>query len=146
MKNKDKASAFLGNGVPLAVWLLVLLFGLTCSAVAQTPVVPPPDTAQPKPPGVDAVIATYVPPGFSVEGPIVVLEMTPKTLSLLTAKESRPLVLKIEGMQISIRGADNKSLSLTDVKKGTTVYLSRKPGVNQMIIFVVPGKESPKNA
>lgn len=146
MKNKDIASSFFGNGVPRAVWLLVLLFGLTCSAVAQTPVVPPEAPDQPQPPSVYGLIASYVPLGFSVEGPVVVLGLTPKTISLLTGIESNPVVVKIEGKQVSVRDGNNKSLSLADVKKGTTVYLSRKPGVSQIIIFVVPGKESPKNA
>ncbi|MBI5572120.1 MAG: hypothetical protein HY914_19410 [Desulfomonile tiedjei] len=146
MKKKDVASAFLRNGIPLAIWLLVLLLGFTISAVAQKPVVPPAGTEKEAPPSPRAIIESYVPSGFSVEGPIVVLEITPKTLSLLTGIESRPLVLKIEGMQINVRDANNKSLSLGDIQKGTTVYLSRKPGTSQMFIFVVPRKESPKNA
>ena len=145
MKKKDVASAFLGNGVPLAVWLMVLLLGFTVSAAAQAPAVPPSGAEQETPPGMDAIIATYVPRGFSIEGPIVVMDMTRTTLSLLVGSANRPLVLSIRGMQLNVRDANNKSLSLPDIKKGSTVYLSRKAGVSQMFIFVVPRKELPSN-
>jgi hypothetical protein len=58
----------------------------------------------------------------------------------LRAKESRPLVLDLRDMEVTVRDLNNKNLSLGDLSKGTLVYVCRKSGSNHMFIFVAPQK------
>lgn len=135
----------LPRGASLALCLLVLLFGVAFAAAAEKSTGSSPTTEEPSmQPTMRGIIAQYVPIGYSIEGPLRVLSATPQAIKFFTYSETKPLVLVLTGVQVHVRDAQNKELTLADLVQGASAFVSRSPDKKIVFVFVVPkkGKEN----
>lgn len=82
--------------------------------------------------------ADYVPYGYSIEGPLTIVFVSAKAINFFSGRSAKPLVLDLQGTQLSVRDANNKVLSLDALTSGVRVYVCRSADKKTIIIFVVP--------
>ena len=123
----------------LALGLLLLLFGFVYEAEAQKATGKPPTSGQPEvQEPVGPSLSDYVPAEYSLEGPLTVYSATKEAITFFTGSEKKLLVLDLKGTSVSVKDAQNGSLSFNALTKGVRVYVSRSPDKKSVIIFVMP--------
>lgn len=130
----------LQNGAVMALGLLVLLFAFTFDAAAEkrkgsTTIDPNQTNIEQEQP---LSIVQYVPQGYSLEGPRIILTVTKDSVRLFAATERKPVILSLEGVSLSIRDQNNQALPFTALAQGASIYISRSPDRKTVILFVVP--------
>ena len=153
-KKRDGWCAFGLRRAGLALCFLILLLGLAVMASAQSKAqqapaasqaAPTPDQTPTTPATMAGIIASYVPFGFTVEGPRTVVSVDLNSLSLFSGQDNRPIVVNVQGMQVSVRDENNAPLSWSALRAGTLVYLCRQASSNQLFIFAVPREGRPND-
>lgn len=75
--------------------------------------------------------------GYSSMGPIQVLSVDAKTLTLYS--QPKNTTVSLQGRAFNVRDLIGNGLTLTDLKKGTSVYVLQKS--KEVLIVALPAKE-----
>ena len=94
---------------------------------------PPPMTSQ-SPPAPPSPISPYVAQAYSIVGPINVFSVSSRDIVLYTGANN--LGIDLAGKNVKVIDQNSKPLSLSAVKKGTSVYVCRK--ANNVVVVVLP--------
>jgi hypothetical protein len=128
---------------PFAVWLICfLVLGLFAAAPVWAadktgsthgailgPIVP---QSAPSP------ITPYVAQAYSVVGPISVLSVSSRDIVLYTGANN--LGIDLTGKSVTVIDQNSQPLTLSAVKKGTSVYVCRK--ASNVVVVVLPDSNS----
>ena len=82
-------------------------------------------------------VMEYIAEGYSAMGPIQVLSADAKSLTLYS--QPKNVTVNLQGRALSVRDLTGNKLALTDLKKGTRVYVLQK--AKEVLIVVLPPKE-----
>ena len=129
---------WLPHGAVVAVLLVTLLFGVVFDVAAKSSgkssKTEQTDTTQVP----ESSFTDYVPVGYSIEGPLTIVSATLKAITFFSGQTRKPLVLDLQGTRLSVKDANNSSLSFTALVSGVCVYVCRSTDKKTIIIFVVP--------
>jgi hypothetical protein len=79
-------------------------------------------------------ITPYVAQAYSIVGPIDVFSVSSRDIVLYTGAKN--LGIDLTGKNVKVIDQNSKALSLSAVKKGTSVYVCRK--ANNVVVVVLP--------
>jgi hypothetical protein len=112
--------------LPMALWLAPEALAQQTSTGAQTTVQ---TTAKP----FAAEVSKYAAKRYFVVGPKQVMAASTDSIMLFTG--GQPLRVDMKGKRVTVKDANNQSISIGAVSRGDTVYVCR--GKTEAIIFVV---------
>lgn len=85
----------------------------------------------------DFKVMEYIAEGYSAMGPIQVLSADAKSLTLYS--QPKNITVSFQGRSLDVRDLTGNKLALTDLKKGTRVYVLQK--AKEVLIVALPPKE-----
>jgi hypothetical protein len=102
----------------------------------------PGDASADKAPAKQSPVAKYAMKGYSIDGPIRVSAVMEKALVIFTGGRNRRIELK--NIDVVVRNDRGEPLSMSDVVKGSRVFLCRKD--KKMIVILLPGDTDPEDS
>ncbi|MEW6532614.1 MAG: hypothetical protein AB1473_17420 [Thermodesulfobacteriota bacterium] len=79
-----------------------------------------------------AEVSKYVAKRYFVAGPLQVMNASPDSIRLFTG--ARPLLVDMKGKKLTVKDANNQSISIGSVSPGDSVYVCR--GKTEVVIFL----------
>jgi hypothetical protein len=113
------------------------LLSLVCCTAAVVAVLASCTYAQAK--ATNFNVTEYIAKGYSATGPIRVLSVDAKALTLTLYSQPKNIVVNLKGRSLNIRDLNKTKLALTDLRKGTPVYVLKK--AKEVLIIVLTAKE-----
>jgi hypothetical protein len=84
-------------------------------------------------------VMEYIAKGYSSIGPIQVLSVEAKSLTITLYSQPKNITVGLQGRSLTVRDLAGSKLALADLKNGTRVYVLQK--ANEVLIVVLPAKE-----